>query len=229
MTGRIVVDGQPIEFRPGDSVAVAVLRTGEVPGRGGTLCLAGDCPNCLATVDGIAYVRTCQVTCRPGLEVVRHPAIGMPPLPEVRASNVAVSPPAREIHVERREVERGGHRGRQERPGGGRGGESRRRAGSPRPRLGRRRRRHGHLPRPDDRGANADRDAARRPARDRRRHGCGRDPAGRSRGTTSPACSRSGPRNGFGLPASSCPSRSSRWDGSSSDSRAMATAGCERW
>lgn len=104
MTGRIVVDGRPIEFRPGDSVAVAVLRAGEVPGRGGTLCLAGDCPNCLATVDGIAYVRTCQVTCRPGLEVVRHPAVGMPPLPEVRASNVAVTPPAREIHVERREV-----------------------------------------------------------------------------------------------------------------------------
>ena len=31
------------------------------PGRGGTLCLAGDCGNCLAVVDGIAYVRTCQV------------------------------------------------------------------------------------------------------------------------------------------------------------------------
>ena len=51
--GRIVVDGRPVAFEAGDSVAVAILRAGEVPGRGGTLCLAGDCGNCLAEVDGI--------------------------------------------------------------------------------------------------------------------------------------------------------------------------------
>jgi hypothetical protein len=28
---------------------------------GGCLCLSGDCPHCLVTVDGIAYVRSCQV------------------------------------------------------------------------------------------------------------------------------------------------------------------------
>ena len=71
---RIVVDGRPVAFEPGDSVAVAILRGGEVPGRGGTLCLAGDCGNCLAEVDGIAYVRTCQTRGRPGLRVARHPA-----------------------------------------------------------------------------------------------------------------------------------------------------------
>ena len=64
--GRIVVDGRPVAFEPGDSVAIAILRAGEVPGRGGTLCLAGDCGNCLAEVDGIAYVRTCQTAARPG-------------------------------------------------------------------------------------------------------------------------------------------------------------------
>ncbi len=58
--GRIVVDGRPIAFEAGDSVAVAILRGGEVPGRGGTLCLAGDCGNCLAEIDGVAYVRSCQ-------------------------------------------------------------------------------------------------------------------------------------------------------------------------
>ena len=52
--GRIVVDGRPVGFEPGDSVAMAILRGGEVPGRGGTLCLTGDCGNCLAQVDGIA-------------------------------------------------------------------------------------------------------------------------------------------------------------------------------
>ena len=45
---RIVVDDQPIPFEAGDSVALAVLRTGAHPARGGTLCLAGDCGNCLA-------------------------------------------------------------------------------------------------------------------------------------------------------------------------------------
>ena len=64
--GRLVVDGRPIPFEAGDSVAIAILRAGEVPGRGGTLCLAGDCGNCLATVDGVAYVRTCQAPARPG-------------------------------------------------------------------------------------------------------------------------------------------------------------------
>jgi glycine cleavage system aminomethyltransferase T len=79
--GRLVVDGQPLAFEAGDSVAVAMIRAGEWPGRGGTLCLAGDCGNCLGIVDGIAYVRTCQVPAREGLQVERHPAEGLPPLP----------------------------------------------------------------------------------------------------------------------------------------------------
>ncbi len=103
--GRIVVDGAPMAFEAGDSVAIAMLRAGEQPATGGTLCLAGDCPNCLATVDGIAYVRTCQAVCRPGLRVERHPRDGMPPLPVVRSTNVAMTPPEREIHVERRGVD----------------------------------------------------------------------------------------------------------------------------
>ena len=53
--GRIVVDGRAdrrssraTRWRSRSCAA------GEVPGRGGTLCLAGDCGNCLAEVDGIA-------------------------------------------------------------------------------------------------------------------------------------------------------------------------------
>ena len=65
VAGRIVVDGTPLAFEPGDSVALAMLRAGQAPLHGGTLCLAGDCPNCLATVDGVSYVRSCQVACRP--------------------------------------------------------------------------------------------------------------------------------------------------------------------
>ena len=103
--GRLVVDGRPIPFEAGDSVAIAVLRTGEVPGRGGTLCLAGDCGNCLATVDGVAYVRTCQAPARPGLAVDRHPAVGMPPLPVVDDTDATRPPHSPHVAVTRREVD----------------------------------------------------------------------------------------------------------------------------
>lgn len=81
-SGHLVVDGTPVAFEAGDSVALAILRAGEQPAQGGTLCLAGDCGNCVATVDGIAYVRTCQVAAVAGRTVVRHPAADIPPLPE---------------------------------------------------------------------------------------------------------------------------------------------------
>jgi glycine cleavage system aminomethyltransferase T len=99
--GRIVVDGRPVEFEAGDSIAIAVVRAGEVPGRGGALCLAGDCGNCLATVDGVAYVRTCQVAARPGTVIERHPAVGKPPLPTVDLRDLARVPAAVEISVNR--------------------------------------------------------------------------------------------------------------------------------
>jgi glycine cleavage system aminomethyltransferase T len=68
------LDGAAVPFVAGDSVAIAILRTGQQPCHGGTLCLAGDCPNCIAEVDGVAYVRTCQLPAGPGLVVRRHPA-----------------------------------------------------------------------------------------------------------------------------------------------------------
>ena len=48
-------------------------------------------------VDGVAYVRTCQVAARPGMVVERHPVTGNPPLP--------VDEPVAEIPVERRHAE----------------------------------------------------------------------------------------------------------------------------
>jgi glycine cleavage system aminomethyltransferase T len=95
--GRLVVDGRPLAFEPGDSVAIAMLRARETPGHGGTLCLAGDCGNCLATVDGVAYVRTCQTAARPGLSIVAHPVDGLPPLPAVRTTAATANPLGREV------------------------------------------------------------------------------------------------------------------------------------
>ena len=99
--GRVVVDGRPIAFRPGDSVAVAVVRAGEWPSPGGTLCLAGDCGNCVATVDGVAYVRTCQVAARPGTVVERHPIEGKPGLPSVDLLDPTRIPVGGEVPVRR--------------------------------------------------------------------------------------------------------------------------------
>jgi glycine cleavage system aminomethyltransferase T len=98
---RIVVDDRPVPFEPGDPVAVAILRTGEHPAHGGTLCLAGDCGNCLAQVDGVAYVRTCQTLATPGLVVRRHPATGMPPLPVVARPDLTAPAATREIDLRR--------------------------------------------------------------------------------------------------------------------------------
>jgi len=104
-TGRIVVDHRPIPYEAGDSVAVAVLRAGEHPHHGGTICLAGDCGNCVAEVDGVAYVRTCQTPARPGLVIQRHPALGAPPLRGAAQIDVTNPPPARRIRVQRSEAE----------------------------------------------------------------------------------------------------------------------------
>jgi glycine cleavage system T protein len=90
--GRFVLDGRRLPYEPGDSVAIAMLRAGEHPKYGGTLCLAGDCGNCVAEVDGIAYVRTCQMPASADLEVRRHPADGAPAWhdPEPEAPEIAV-------------------------------------------------------------------------------------------------------------------------------------------
>jgi sarcosine oxidase, subunit alpha len=76
----ISVDGQQLAFVEGDTVAIAIVRNGQHPSHGGTLCLAGDCGNCVADVDGTAFVRTCQVKATDTTTVKRHPAVGGPPI-----------------------------------------------------------------------------------------------------------------------------------------------------
>ena len=88
--GHFTLDGMRLPYEPGDTVAVAVLRAGEHPAHGGTLCLAGDCGNCVAEVDGVAYVRTCQTLGRDGLAVKRHPSQGPPTWHEPAERHVAV-------------------------------------------------------------------------------------------------------------------------------------------
>ena len=94
---RIIVDGSPVNYAAGDSVLLAMLRAGMQPTSGGCLCVGGDCPHCVATVDGVAYVRTCQTAARPGQIVERFPDDGYPALPGA-APEPAVA--ARNIHCD---------------------------------------------------------------------------------------------------------------------------------
>lgn len=100
---RFVVDQRSIGAEPGDSLLVALLRAGLHPTGGGCLCLAGDCPHCLATVDGVSYVRTCQVVAREGAVVERHHLGGsQPPLipGAPAAEDDAEGPRARHVHCD---------------------------------------------------------------------------------------------------------------------------------
>lgn len=102
---RIVVDGRLIPYEAGDSIAVAVMRAGEHPHHGGTICLAGDCGNCVAEVNGVAYVRTCQTPTRPGLVIQRHPAVEAPPMHAATQIDVTNAASARRIRVQRSDEE----------------------------------------------------------------------------------------------------------------------------
>ena len=81
-----------------DSLLTHLLRDPNVPIGGGCLCLAGDCPHCLATVDGVSYVRTCQVAFREGAAVIPHAANGQLPPLESRGERPRVS--ARTTHCD---------------------------------------------------------------------------------------------------------------------------------
>src|SRR5688572_17579244 len=81
-----------------DSLLTHLLREGRHPTGGGALCLAGDCPHCLATVDGVAYVRTCQVRFDANANVEWHPRNGTYPPLESEGSRDRVA--ARTIHCD---------------------------------------------------------------------------------------------------------------------------------
>ena len=71
--------GRPVAAHPGDTVASALYASGvRVYSRSfkyhrprGLLCVAGHCPNCLMTVDGVPNVRACTEPARAGMDV-RH-------------------------------------------------------------------------------------------------------------------------------------------------------------
>lgn len=70
-----------------DDLLTSLLREGRWPT--GPLCLAGDCANCLAVVDGVAYVRMCMTRPRNGMQVDPFPVGQLPPLPSSPRGRIA--------------------------------------------------------------------------------------------------------------------------------------------
>ncbi len=72
---ELKVNGRSVSVPPGATVAVAIVLAGagcrkSVSGElRGPLCGMGICFECRAAIDGRPYCRTCQVLCRPGMEV----------------------------------------------------------------------------------------------------------------------------------------------------------------
>ena len=91
---ELFIDGDKVEARDGDDVLTASIRAGKVPA--GCLCLAGDCPNCLAVVDGVAYVRMCRTPARAGMDVRPFPVSEHPPMPDDDAPPTAY----RNVHAD---------------------------------------------------------------------------------------------------------------------------------
>lgn len=97
----LLVDGQRVEARAGDSLLVALVRGGLHPTGGGCLCLGGDCPNCLVAVDGVSYTRSCQVPARDGM-VVRREHLGgeEPALLSDEPTSAGSAAPVRHVHCD---------------------------------------------------------------------------------------------------------------------------------
>lgn len=79
----IVVDGEPVSARAGETVAAALLNAGRVPFRHtpvsgsprAPLCLMGTCYECLVEIDGAANQQSCMATVRAGMRIrLQHAA-----------------------------------------------------------------------------------------------------------------------------------------------------------
>ncbi|MET9995134.1 (2Fe-2S)-binding protein [Streptomyces mutabilis] len=74
---RFSVDGEPLEFTEGQTVAAALVAAGRVAWRTtrvgrrprGVFCGIGVCFDCLLTIDGAAGQRACLIPARAGMTV----------------------------------------------------------------------------------------------------------------------------------------------------------------
>lgn len=71
----LTVNGRPVEIESGATVAAAVALAGAPFRRSiagqfrSALCGMGICYECRVTIDGNPHCRSCQILCRPGMNV----------------------------------------------------------------------------------------------------------------------------------------------------------------
>lgn len=76
----ILIDGEPVRAREGDTVAAVLLRQVEPwsrlspvsRSRRAPYCMMGVCFECVAEIDGVASTQTCLTVVRDGMHVVRQ-------------------------------------------------------------------------------------------------------------------------------------------------------------
>jgi len=75
-TIAVKVNGVAVSVPAGSTVAAAIFTLGEAAFRlsvrgelRGPLCGMGICFECRVTIDGAAHARSCQILCRPGMEI----------------------------------------------------------------------------------------------------------------------------------------------------------------
>jgi hypothetical protein len=75
-TVTLSVNRKILSVNVGATVAAAILIAGESSFRcsvsgepRGPLCGMGICFECRVTIDGVAHCRSCQIVCRPGMQV----------------------------------------------------------------------------------------------------------------------------------------------------------------
>ena len=79
-TLTLLIDGQPVEAEPGETVAAVLLRQHTPSSRSTPVhgsprapyCMMGVCFDCLVVVDGLASTQSCMVTVREGMRVERQ-------------------------------------------------------------------------------------------------------------------------------------------------------------
>jgi sarcosine oxidase subunit alpha len=74
---QLTVNGKSVSVLEGATVAAAVLISGTCSFRRsvtgeprGPLCGMGICYECRVTIDGAPHARSCQILCRPGMQVL---------------------------------------------------------------------------------------------------------------------------------------------------------------
>ena len=70
MTAHFYWNGEPVPFRPGETIAAALLGAGIVHlGRGRIFCGIGACQGCLVAMTGAAAVEACLTPASEGLRL----------------------------------------------------------------------------------------------------------------------------------------------------------------